>query len=491
MRKNKIYNSLFLLALFMVSMGCNDYLDKAPDERLEINSLDKVEATLVGAYQNDRGYRFTHWCTDNVTLAKNVYDNEPIIEDLYSWSRNFRNQTHQDSPSAYWVASYGSIAQVNLALEALEKLTITPEIQARVDAIKGEALVMRSYCHFMLVNLFAKHYDNSTASSDLGVPYVTNVENELIVDYERGNVKDVYDKAEKDLLDGIALLEKDSKEVNKNKYRFTYPSVYLYASRFYNYRNIDEVDVNETLRYAKKAVEAFGGVNVMRSWSEYGADEYGPIDVDQQEVGMVQESATWLIYDWVYHMTTGIRDNELSKNPFNKLDTRHFIKWIKDGDIFIPTSYFILRQGKAGNSATDIFPLAEAVFNVAEASIRLSDFEEAKKMLEIIGMNSYSLDPNPETNPRGPYNSADLTTESLKAFYKLNDDKQAWTKYLLFERRNMFLMRGFRWFDIKRYGLDVEHKLEDGTTVKLSEVAPNKDFQIPRDAINAGMEANK
>jgi hypothetical protein len=480
MRKYKIYNSILLLTLFLVNIGCSDLLDKSPDERLEVNSLDKVSATLVGAYQNARGYRFTHWSTDNVTLTQNVFDNDPIIEDLYSWSRNFRNQTHQDSPSSFWVYNYSSIANVNLALESLDKLTINSDMQPLADALKGEALIMRSYCHFMLVNIFAKHYDQTTASTDLGIPYVTMVENKLVVDYERGNVEDVYNKAEKDLLAGIALLEKDSKEVNKNKYRFTYPSVYLYASRFFNYRNRDEADVTQTLAYAAKAIEAFGGADVIRAWSEYGSDNNGPIDIDQQEVGMVQASYTWTSFNWTYQMTNGIKSSELSKNPFNKSDERLNMSYKRSGDIFIPTSFFVYVPGNSGQSASDIFPIAEAILNTAEASIRKGDYDKAKEMLNIIGEKVY-----------GSYDPADLTTENLKAFYELEGDKEAWTKYLLFERRNMFLLRGHRWFDIKRYALDVEHLLEDGTKVKLSDVAPEKDFQIPSDAINTGMQANK
>jgi hypothetical protein len=491
MRKYKIYNSILLLTLILVNIGCSDLLDESPDERLEVNSLEKVSATLIGSYQNARGYRFTHFCTDNVTLTQNVFDNDPIIEDLYSWSRNIRNQTHQDSPSAFWIASYGSIANVNLALESLDKLAINSDMQAQADALKGEALVMRSYCHFMLVNLFAQHYDQTTASSDLGVPYVTEVEDKLIVDYDRGSVEDVYKKAEKDLLEGIALLEKDSKEVNKNKYRFTYPSVYLYASRFYNYRNRDEEDVKQTLAYAAKALDAFGGTDVMRAWSEYGSDNNGPIDIDQQEIGMVQASYTWTSFNWTYQMTSDINSSELSKNPFNKKDERVSGGYKRSGNIFTPTGFFVYVPGNSGQTASDIFPIAEAILNVAEASIRLGDYVKAKEMLEIIGLHTYSMDTDLDENPRGPYDPAALTTDKLKSFYELENDKEAWTKYLLFERRNMFLLRGFRWFDIKRYALDVEHLLEDGTKVKLSDVAPDKDFQIPIFAIDAGMQANK
>ncbi len=480
MRKNKILKILVLIASFNITTGCNDYLDVAPDERLDVNTLDKVEATIVGAYQNDRSYRFTDFCTDNVTLAENVNDNEPILEDLYSWSRDFRNQTHQDSPSSYWQASYGSIANINLALESLEKLNIKTEMSAKADALRGEALIMRSYCHFMLVNLFSKHYDNNTAKSDLGIPYVTLLEKELKTNYERGTVDDVYNKAEKDLLDGIALLEKNTKEVNKNKYRFTFPSVYLYASRFYNFRNRNNEDIDKTLLYANKAIEAFGGIEVMRPWAEYQTDDNGPIDIEQQEIGMVQSSATWTTYSWTYQMTSDVNNDELKRNPFKKSDERLAINYKRSGNVFTPAFYFVYVPGASGYSATDIFPLAEAVLNIAEASIRKGDFEKAKEMLSVIGGNVYDS-----------YDPADLTSDNLKTFYKLDDVKLAWTSYLLFERRNMFLMRGFRWFDIKRYGLDVEHKLEDGTTIQLSKIAPNKDFQIPNYAISAGMEANK
>lgn len=480
MRKYKIYNSILLLTLFLVNIGCSDLLDESPDERLEVNSLEKISTTLIGSYQNTRGYRFTHFCTDNVTLTKNVFNNDPIIEDLYSWNRSIRNQTHQDSPSSFWVTSYKSIANVNLALESLDKLTISPNMQAQADALKGEALIMRSYCHFMLVNLFSKHYDNSTASTDLGIPYVTKVENKLVVDYERGTVEDVYKKAETDLLEGITLLEKDSKEVNKNKYRFTYPSIYAYASRFYNYRNRDEEDIKQTLAFSTKALNAFGGTGVMRSWSEYGSDNNGPIDIDQQEVGMVQSSYTWISFNWTYQMTNAINSSELSKNPFSKSDERLRGSYKRSGDIYTPTAFFVYVPGKSGQSASDIFPIAEVILNAAEASIRKGDYDKAKVMLNTIGEKVY-----------GSYNPADLTSDKLKTFYKLKNDKEAWTKYLLFERRNMFLMRGLRWFDIKRYGLDVEHILEDGTKVKLSDIAPNKDFQIPIDAINTGMQANQ
>lgn len=473
-------NKLNLLVFFslLVATGCEDYLDKAPDRRLEVNSLEKTEAVIIGAYRNKRGVNFTHWSTDNATLAQNVYSSDPIIEDLYTWRRDFRRQTHQDSPGGYWEYTYNSIAHVNLALEALENIEITNTVKA--DALKAEALIMRSYCHFMLVNLFAKHYDSSSASKDLGIPYLMEVEKELLVNYERESVKSVYQKAETDLLNGIALLEKNSQEFNKNKYRFTLPSAYTYAARFFTFRNKDEDDVQQALQFANKAIEAFGGTEAMRPWTDYLSDGFAPIDVESQEVGMVQSYASWLMVDWKYHLTMEIRDDELRKNPFGKADNRFKVHYQMSGNVLIPAAYIIFRQGAPFNPANDLFPLHEAILLKAEAAIRLKDYNAAQEMLEYIGKNVYE-----------DYNANFLSTDALKAYYQTSNSQKAWERYLLFERRNMFLFKGYRWFDIKRYELEVEHLLDNGSVIKLSEEVPDKDYQIPEYAIRAGMQANK
>lgn len=347
MKKLLLYIALAPV-MSLLFTGCNEFLDVAPDERLEINSLEKVEATIVGSYQNSRSHRFTDFSTDNVTAASNVYSTADIIEDLYTWSRDFRSQTHQDSPAEYWTASYGSISQLNHALEALDKLSLTPDEIAKANAIRGEVLIMRSYCHFMLVNLFAKHYDASTAGSDFGVPYVYLPEKELSVNYKRESVEQVYINAEKDLLEGLALLEADHSLVNKNKYRFTFPSIYSYAARFYTFRNKNEEDVAKAIAFGELAIAEYGGVNSMRAWKEYGSDKYGPVNIDNSEVGMVQNSRTWTTFSYIYQCTTneleqtGILQLYLQKNPFGlRVDNRLLSSYIRTGNVFVPISFCV------------------------------------------------------------------------------------------------------------------------------------------------------
>lgn len=480
MNKSKIYKySLFLLPLLFT--GCEHFLGEAPDERLTINTLEKVNQTLTSAYQNSRGYRFSHFCTDDVTRTEGVYDTDPIIEDLYTWSKSIREQTHQDSPSEYWRVAYASIASVNHALEAMDGISIEPDYRNKADVIRGEALVMRSYCHFMLVNLFGKHYDPQTAVSDLGIPYVTKPEKELEVNYERSSVENVYQLAEEDLLEGIRLLEKNSDIFKTNKYHFTFPTVYLYASRFYTFRNKDDKDIGQAISFAEKSIKAFGGTSVMRPWSDYFSDDYGPIDVDQAEVGMVQNSATWTSFNWVYQTTLGIRSKQLVRNPLGFSDNRIQYNYKRDGDIFVPACFFAY-DSSSGNekTATDIFPLAEAVLNAAEGYARSSQPDLAIKYIGTLASTVYSN-----------FKPSVFTVENLKTAWETEDETEALIKTILFERRLQFLFKGMRWFDIRRYKLEVEHLLADDTTLKLSEVNPDRTFQIPNYAISAGMQPNK
>ena len=51
MKSNYIYKVLFMSALAVVSLAsCNDYLDKLPDDRAELNTIEKVKSLLVYAY---------------------------------------------------------------------------------------------------------------------------------------------------------------------------------------------------------------------------------------------------------------------------------------------------------------------------------------------------------------------------------------------------------------------------------------------------------
>jgi hypothetical protein len=58
--------------------------------------------------------------------------------------------------------------------------------------------------------------------------------------------------------------------------------------------------------------------------------------------------------------------------------------------------------------------------------------------------------------------------------------------YVKLERRKEFIVQGLRWFDIKRFELEVEHDLVDGSTIKLDQNDKRKVLQIPVSAVDVG-----
>ena len=73
-------------------------------------------------------------------------------------------------PIPLWGGYYSAIA-ANMALDAIEERKKSGVTRPH----RGEALVCRAYCHFMLANIFCNAYDTH-ASQSLGVPYMEEVE---------------------------------------------------------------------------------------------------------------------------------------------------------------------------------------------------------------------------------------------------------------------------------------------------------------------------
>ncbi len=474
----KKYIKYIFSTFFIAFISCNDHLDVVPDQRLEIDNIEKLEATLVGAYNNSRGYRFTHFSSDDVELAEDVFSDHPIIEDLYTWSKDIRNQTDQDSPSEFWRSTYRSIAQANLVLEKASLIkVVTTEESVKLSLIIAEAKLLRSYYHFMLVNIFGKHY-NTSSSQDLGVPYVEKVENSLNPEYKRQSVEEVYNKSEQDLLDAINSIQKDNTSFKNNKYRFTLATMYAYAARFYAFRNRDAKDQDEVIKYAAKSLDYFQGKNNLPFLEELNSNPNATIDIQRSDVGMVQYSWSFLPFNYVYQSTFNIK-KILEKNPLNLVDLRFAINYTRSGNVFIPANYFVFNSQNIGIQAVDVFPLVEVILNKAEAHIRKEEFQQAKDLLSEIGEKCYEN-----------YEDSLFDIKTLLSFYETTSVKDAWTQYLLHERRNSLFLKGFRWFDLKRYNMDVSHKLKDGTVISLLQTLPNKAYQIPSYAISNGITPN-
>mgnify|MGYP003512586488 FL=1 len=101
----------------------------------------------------------------------------------------------------FWQIYYQWILNANKILAGLEEVEITS--QELFDQIKGEALCIRAWAHFNLVQLYAKRYEAGKDNTQDGIPYR---EKAVAEEQARNSVEDVYAKINNDLDEACILL---------------------------------------------------------------------------------------------------------------------------------------------------------------------------------------------------------------------------------------------------------------------------------------------
>ncbi|MGX8696949.1 MAG: RagB/SusD family nutrient uptake outer membrane protein, partial [Prevotella sp.] len=246
--------------------SCNDYLDELPDDRIEIDKVEKVEALLASAYPADTYVRLTELASDNVDdLNGSLNGNyDRFSEQCYRWQEI--TESDNENATMVWQGHYAAIASANHALQAIEELGGATTAELR--ALKGEALLCRAYSHFILTNLFCQNYSMQHSESDLGIPYITEPESTLNPHYERPSVAEDYRLIEQDLLEGLQL-QSDVIYTNP-RYHFNSKAAYTFASRFYLFYQ----QPMKVIEYSTKAL----GDNPSALMRDYDAMQNMPTD---------------------------------------------------------------------------------------------------------------------------------------------------------------------------------------------------------------------
>ena len=402
---------------------------------------------------------------------------------IYNWEVVNADATDQDSPEFFWNATYNAIAHANEVLAVVDQL---PGSEAQRAAVRGEALLTRAYGHFMLVNMFAQHYDRNTAASDLGVPYVTEPETEFIATYRRASVASVYESVEADLLAGLELVD-GSFYANSGKYHFTREAALAFASRFYLYQE----NFTECIRYSDELLGSIPENYVrdlqMLKATQVNTDDYIRLYTSPNEPSnllLIRQQT--LIYNNVGFYPDENEYRELFQtNPFGENDLRTdpafqiggnslgngllaakfeplFQRTSLTSDVGFPYTIFMAFRGE------------EVLLNRAESYAQLNRLDEAVADLQVLSSRRYE-------------GNVSLTLETVERYVGSGNPQQDVLVYIIeLERPKEFIHEGLRWFDIKRYGFPVTHDFPDGSTITLSEDDNRKALQIPEAAQEIG-----
>ena len=236
--------------------SCDNFLDQLPDNRTEAHTEEKLEKLLVSAYPTHDHMAFTEYASDNVDdMGASNPNTERILDQMYTWTDI--TETDNQDPERYWMDLYQCIETANMALEGIESMG--GATSRTLQEIKAEALLCRAYAHFMLVNVFATHYDAGNPSA-LGVSYVTETEKELNPKYQRETVHENYRHIAEDLETALPLV--GDSYLTVPKYHFNKNAAYAFAARFYLYYEKYE----KVIEYANKIL-GNNPTAMLRDWA--------------------------------------------------------------------------------------------------------------------------------------------------------------------------------------------------------------------------------
>ena len=539
--------------------SCSEsFLDKIPDERTDIDSEDKVINLLKTAYPSASYQWVAEISSDNYIdnwaphMPTKPWDPQVLSHYNYGSYARFDDQLYAfepatyaayddwDSPGMIWEGYYGSISTCNAALAAIEEIsketkTLTPKLRAA----RAEALLIRAYCHFCLVNTFCQPWKNADASkNDIGIPYVKEVENEVTKHYDRGNVAEVYANIQADLEGGLADLNEEFYTVPK--WHFNANAAHAFAARFYLYKR-EWAKVVEHANYVL-GTENSTLLNMMMDYSVFEncstGDDYSNAWQHPNLNNNLMLISTYSVFQrrcfGYRYSIAGPKAREVFLiNTRHPLWSSYYVCPIANvgGMCFGNSTHDygfinskIFEQFEYSDKIAQIgyphiilraFTANELLLNRAEAKLMLGQvdagvedlcaywnnsierFSEAdykayfeagyiKKCTKQIIENYYSNGANNNCYPNWEF------TQNISSDYVVPANYTAYMNCLNEFRRFETMFEGLRYFDLKRWGVNWSHEIGvESTLYQLETNDSRKAIEVPWEVLSSGMASSR
>ena len=518
----KKYIGFSIIALGLTLTSCDDWLDKLPDNRMELQTPSDVSSLLVSAYPSAHPAYLLEMYSDNTDECVNPSWSEAsrFQAQAYKWE-DITETGEDESPQELWNKHYIAIASANAAIDLIEGKGSPAEYSEQL----GEALLCRAYAMFQLSTVFCKAYNPATASTDLGLPYPTHPEKVVGTVYTRGTMEDLYGQIDKDLQRGLPLV---SSNYSKPKFHFNTEAAKAFAARFYLYKG----DFAKAITYATEVLGADPTAKA-RDWDAYSAlnmnDQIRPeawVSADEKCNFLLQTvysewgaiSGPYRLGDKYAHSYRITYDEDIaSKGPFGAANSTFKQRvWSNTAlaklfhrKVPYEFEYTDLQAGIGfAHAEYAVFTTEQLLLERAEAYALSGELQKAVDDYNTI-MKIYQNYPKTFTLKQivDFYNGVDYYTPKkatvkkhfVKPVYTIDaegSDQEALLQAILHLRRIMEVGEGYRMQDVKRYGI-VIYRRQTNTSFTISAVTdsltvddPRRAIQLPQDVITSGLEPN-
>ena len=493
---------ILYISIILIVTSCSEFLEPKSQTEYVPRDINALSELLIGdAYLDPNnlstsafGYNeilTDDWaCTVENCVNSNNESRYTKYKAIFAWHPDmFKISNEFGVYYNTWKTFYKYILGCNAVLDYLDDVEGSDEEKSYV---KGQALALRAFYYFNLVNLYGEPYSYNKKA--LGVPLKLN--SNLDINYpSRATVEEVYVQIVKDLNEAetaFGTLPK-SKQFIKDG-RITMPMIQLMQARVALFVE----DFDRVILYGNKVINDWGFKLLdLNSFTSTSAQPYYTF------TSYSNPEAIWLFgcsqdmykftTEYLYKIPTSTSQtsrmfnaspsllssfeaSDLRKNNYILKESTSVSNYVPAGKLPVGTTYLALSTefGRA-------FRLSEAYLMLAEAYYMKNRPEEAVKLLEDLRINRFLKTSG--TNYKVPAGSGSGT-----ALYN----------FIKSERRREMCFEGLRWYDLRRWGMESFSRewKEEGVVVAaftMEKNDPAYTLPIPFDVIdlNPNLVQNK
>ena len=508
----KKYGLIALLLLITTAWNCGKFLEEYSLNELRPSSVIDLQQLMIGEAYPLTSYfvPYLEFLTDDVTSNFSTRTNQVSLllkaEGPYLWRHDmYETMQERSLPNANSYESYYRHIKVcNVVLDHIDKVIGSGNEKTK---LKGEALALRSFYYFMLVNLYGQPYNapGIDVNTTPGVPLILS--SAVKDNYPtRASVEAVYRQIESDLLEAEqALVELGQ---GNSKWRVTDRFVYTLLSRLYLYEERWE----QSILYATKVLERspqlvdlckitnasnnFPTTNIFTS-NVYDISNVESIWVfsNSMEFDFVGTTGSIPAYSASSPAPYAVSADLLASYEYddasatNRKDLRPHFFFTGEGLMTNNRRYRVSNLKAARSSATlpaKGMRVAESYLNRAEGNARLflSTGNESYRTAALVDLNFLRRHRYDRRNV--DYTPVDIT------------DAEELLQFCRAERRRELPYEEHRWFDLRRYGMPkIVHEIKidaEQTPERDSIMQGDPRYVLPIPAValskNPGLEPN-
>lgn len=436
----QVHTTRILVPLFCIlaisSFSCKKFLSSYSQNNSFIETAGDLDELLVGtAYYNPQlGSDIMLYAMDDDAQIVATQQNNHNYEMRAGW-HYWQAEPRLTTAGKLYVTDefyndlYRRIAGINTILHNVAELGKKNEPSATLKRISGEAHYLRAVYYFMLVNLYGKPYQPSTATTDFGIPLKTDpaIREQFV---SRSTVSEVYLLILKDLLEAEQELAGSNMSstirANQMAAQALLSRVYLFMEEY-----------EKSALYANKVIESH---------------RYELKDLNNHTAGedFLYRNSAEVIFTMGANGMAGVMDIKSDKpsGPYYRLSDELALSYSSDDlrlQVFLARNsqgyQRVVKKRKIANPSVDdvsdmfLIRLSEVYLNKAEALAALGRSEEARNSLQELRKNRFqpsALDP--------------VSQEGAALVARVRE-----------ERRLELCFEGHRWFDLRRYAVNSKY----------------------------------